>query len=280
MKRIILSIFVIMMTSTLVSAESCSNVGKTDKKYTPQGDCDYKTETRTCCENRQWSEWNKECENHDGLCWNGHEYRPKPSSALVESGKVPPGLASIYCNDPNCSTTTRDTSLSMKIITPLKYEIYGDCKCVNGKGWDCPYKVVYTMLYPSYRVLMGQRYSKNMCGSWSTEQLAGMLGINLRDYWEGMPYYVFHKDDNKGAFNVCKMMYSACGMPLGRDYREGGSLYPLTGGGNGKWIEPFFASASSKACKGGRPCNVEVGCQIHIDTYILSESDKDYLGLR
>ena len=61
MKKFILTMTVILSASVLVFAESCSTVGSTDKKYTPQGDCDYKTETRTCCEDGNWSEWDKEC---------------------------------------------------------------------------------------------------------------------------------------------------------------------------------------------------------------------------
>ena len=52
---------VIGIMSALANAESCTSVGATDKKYTPQGDCAYKTETRTCCEGGTWSEWDKAC---------------------------------------------------------------------------------------------------------------------------------------------------------------------------------------------------------------------------
>ena len=60
MKKVILSILAICVMSALANAESCTPVGATDKKYTPSG-CDYKTETRTCCEDGNWSEWNKDC---------------------------------------------------------------------------------------------------------------------------------------------------------------------------------------------------------------------------
>ena len=68
MRKVILSMLVIGIMSALANAESCTSVGATDKKYTPQGECDYKTETRTCCYNKQWSEWDKECPAKPKVC--------------------------------------------------------------------------------------------------------------------------------------------------------------------------------------------------------------------
>ena len=68
MRKVILAMAVILSASVLAFAESCTSVGATDKKYTPQGSCDYKTETRTCCYNKQWSEWDKECPAKPKVC--------------------------------------------------------------------------------------------------------------------------------------------------------------------------------------------------------------------
>ena len=67
MKKVILSMLVIGIMSALANAESCTSVGATDKKYTPSG-CSYKTETRTCCYNKQWSDWDKECPAKPKVC--------------------------------------------------------------------------------------------------------------------------------------------------------------------------------------------------------------------
>ena len=72
MKRIILSILAICVMSALANAESCTSVGATDKKYTPEGECSYKTQTRTCCENGNWSDWDKGCDNKQ-VCEEGEE---------------------------------------------------------------------------------------------------------------------------------------------------------------------------------------------------------------
>ena len=72
MKRIILSILAICVMSALANAESCTSVGATDKKYTPSG-CDYKTETRTCCEDCNWSDWDKTCKPKYKECEEGDE---------------------------------------------------------------------------------------------------------------------------------------------------------------------------------------------------------------
>ena len=65
MRKVILSISAIIIMSVFCCAESCSRIGAKDKKYTPQSDCTYKTETRTCCDNGEWSEWDKECSCED-----------------------------------------------------------------------------------------------------------------------------------------------------------------------------------------------------------------------
>ena len=57
MKKVILSMLVIGIMSALANTERCTSVGATDKKYTPQGDCGYKTENRICCDDKQWSAW-------------------------------------------------------------------------------------------------------------------------------------------------------------------------------------------------------------------------------
>ena len=72
MKKIVLTMLIMSVLSAFVYAESCS-VGTTDKKYTPQGDCDYKTETRTCCEDGNWSEWDKTCKPKYKECEEGDE---------------------------------------------------------------------------------------------------------------------------------------------------------------------------------------------------------------
>ena len=67
MRKVILSMLVIGIMSALANAESCSSVGATERKHTPSG-CSYKTETRTCCYNKQWSEWDKECPAKPKVC--------------------------------------------------------------------------------------------------------------------------------------------------------------------------------------------------------------------
>ena len=68
MKKVFLSILAIGIMAALGNAESCGSIGATEKKYTPQGECDYKTEIRTCCEDKQWSGWNAECEQEEKGC--------------------------------------------------------------------------------------------------------------------------------------------------------------------------------------------------------------------
>ena len=54
-------------------AENCSTAGATQNKYTPSG-CSYTTQTRTCCSNKTWSDWDKECQVQK-VCNEGDDAR-------------------------------------------------------------------------------------------------------------------------------------------------------------------------------------------------------------
>ena len=74
-ERIIFGVIVALSIGVYAYAESCSSVGSTQYKYTASG-CSYSTSTRTCCSNKTWSDWDKECCSGagccaPGTCWNG-----------------------------------------------------------------------------------------------------------------------------------------------------------------------------------------------------------------
>lgn len=46
---------------------SCSPAGSKEEKYTASG-CSYSTQTRTCCSNGKWSEWDKACSSSSIQC--------------------------------------------------------------------------------------------------------------------------------------------------------------------------------------------------------------------
>lgn len=88
-----LFLFVLFIFSVVSAyAESCSSVGSTQNKYTASG-CRYTTQTRTCCSNGSWSEWDKACGKADctsDQCWNGSKCEDRPPTQYRPcKGNVP-----------------------------------------------------------------------------------------------------------------------------------------------------------------------------------------------
>ena len=74
-RNVFFAVFCLFACVSVGYAESCSTVGATQNKYTPNG-CTYDTSVRTCCSNKQWSEWGKDCCSgasccSSSQCWNG-----------------------------------------------------------------------------------------------------------------------------------------------------------------------------------------------------------------
>ena len=126
MKKICLTIIVVLAVITLSYAESCSDVGTTENKYTAQGDCNYKTQTRTCCEDGNWSDWDEECKVcGEGECWNGSMCEKPQTSLLCKSYKNKWGVV-------GGSLTRKATCTS----NGWSYgEWKGDCQCAEGLRW-------------------------------------------------------------------------------------------------------------------------------------------------
>ena len=59
MKKIMLAIALIILVSVFCYAESCKDSGLEKEYKSDEGNCTY--QTRTCCENGEWSDWGEEC---------------------------------------------------------------------------------------------------------------------------------------------------------------------------------------------------------------------------
>ena len=90
-ERIIFGVIIALSMGVYAYAESCSSVGSTQYKYTPSG-CSYTTQTRTCCSNKTWSDWDKECPTTPTCganeCWNGSSCAAKGETLRNCSGNV------------------------------------------------------------------------------------------------------------------------------------------------------------------------------------------------
>ena len=59
-ERIIFGVIAVLCMGIYAYAESCSSAGSTEVKYSASG-CSYTTQTRTCCSDKTWSDWDKAC---------------------------------------------------------------------------------------------------------------------------------------------------------------------------------------------------------------------------
>ena len=116
--------------SAFIYAESCS-VGATDKKYTPQGSCDYKTETRTCCEDGTWSDWDKECPSNKcgtGECYDSKTMRCEKADTTI--------LCTQYKHIQSITGGTLTRKAVCKQWGWDYSEWEGKCECDEGFVWD------------------------------------------------------------------------------------------------------------------------------------------------
>ena len=110
-----LTAFCCFFLAALSNAESCSTAGQTQNKYTASG-CSYTTQTRTCCSNGSWSEWDSACPTRKTCPTSS-----KPSTRTTCTGGY------------KTRTVTCDTSTGK-----WKTGAWSDCDCS-----DLAYETVY-----------------------------------------------------------------------------------------------------------------------------------------
>ena len=108
---------------------SCSPTGSKEEKYTASG-CSYSTQTRTCCSNGKWSEWNGSCSGagscSSSQCWNGSSCANKESVSRSCSGNVT-----------NAQSGTQTRTATCKSGSGWTYGSWsGTCVCESGYTWN------------------------------------------------------------------------------------------------------------------------------------------------
>ena len=231
MRKILLTMLAVAFGVTLTYAESCSKAGATEKKYTAEGNCDYKTQTRTCCDDKQWSDWDADCEKHEG-CFNGTTWEKEPDQNTVYTTNTLPEELSFknYFNQ---------TVRFYEVIYPLEYT-RKDCKCEEGKGWKCriQFKPINYFIGSAYldslkiaedsckkrEGYIASSYSKCPKPDSSTEtavkfgtELAKAFGIGNITYSAG-PHYDDVMTDKFNMSSGCKYMFNAAKADLKKDY--------------------------------------------------------------
>ena len=108
---------------------SCSPTGSKEEKYTASG-CSYSTQTRTCCSNGKWSEWNGSCSGagscSSSQCWNGSSCANKESVSRSCSGNVTNAQSGTQTRTATCTSGSGWT-----------YGFWtGTCTCKTGYTWN------------------------------------------------------------------------------------------------------------------------------------------------
>lgn len=90
-ERIIFGVIAVLCIGIYAYAESCGSAGSTEVKYSASG-CSYTTQTRTCCSDKTWSDWDKKCPATPSCgtneCWNGSSCAAKGEVLRDCSGNV------------------------------------------------------------------------------------------------------------------------------------------------------------------------------------------------
>ena len=69
MKKIVLTMFAVLFSVALSYAERCKDSPVKVEYRADEGNCNY--QTRTCCEDGNWSDWGKECGSKSPECKDG-----------------------------------------------------------------------------------------------------------------------------------------------------------------------------------------------------------------
>ena len=116
-RNVFFTIFCFFACVSLGYAESCSSKGQVQYKYTASG-CSYTTQTRTCCSNGSWSDWDKSCptvktcdsaskpnsvEDYKDCCTRSRTVTCNTSTGLWETGTWSSGVVAYRLHSICCS---------------------------------------------------------------------------------------------------------------------------------------------------------------------------------
>ena len=109
--------------------DSCSTAGSTEEKYTASG-CTYSTQTRTCCSNGKWSEWDKACSVASSCsssqCWDGSKCADKEAVSRSCLGNITNAQSGTQTRTATC---TNGSGWTYGAWT-------GTCTCTTGYSWN------------------------------------------------------------------------------------------------------------------------------------------------
>ena len=106
-RNVFFTVFCFFIGINLAYAESCSTAGATQNKYTASG-CSYTTQTRTCCANGKWSEWDKACSGagscSSSQCWDGSKCVDKEAVSRTCLGNVTNAASGTQTRTATCTS--------------------------------------------------------------------------------------------------------------------------------------------------------------------------------
>ena len=145
-ERIIFGVIAALCIGLYAYAESCSTVGTTQNKYTASG-CSYTTQTRTCCSNGSWSDWEKSCPATPTCgtneCWDGSSCVAKGETSRNCSGNVTNATSGSQTRTATCTSGSGWSYGSWTGICTCKSNFtWSNNRCVKGgapSGWSWHY---------------------------------------------------------------------------------------------------------------------------------------------
>ncbi len=145
-RNVFFTIFCLFACVSFGYAESCT-IGAKQYKYMASG-CSYTTQTRTCCSNGSWSDWDKNCptvktcdsaskpnsvEDYRDCCTRSRTVTCNTSTGLWETGTWSAGVVAYRLHSICCSGASGYTTCKASCTWNYKYacggnaDTYRDC---------------------------------------------------------------------------------------------------------------------------------------------------------
>ena len=143
MKKIILTMAVLLGV-TLVNADSCKDSPVKKEYKANEASCSY--QTRTCCEDGNWSDWDKACTNQEGKCFNGSTWEEKPKAGYLGSLSASNiNIDAIKASGSGLGDMIYSYPLKQSEVVFVNGYRDDNCLCTTS-GWKCSITFKYQLL--------------------------------------------------------------------------------------------------------------------------------------
>lgn len=207
--RKFLGFIVLICISAMGFAETCSTVGETQNKYTASG-CGYTTQTRTCCSNGNWSDWDKDCACSgaeccsSNQCWNGSECEEYLKDKCGTEAVMRYSICRYNSGDGFGWAYVCQCSSNGQTGT------YGNNDTVTCPDLSCSSGSVASVSVTSYTLDLSYSNKNSLCSHGWGNSYNSQCQTDAANYFSSKKCYTGYKKTNEGDF--CISSYTGAGV--------------------------------------------------------------------